>query len=82
MEDPRLSNDIDTGLNVKVVMWSYPIIKDGLIYMVDLRNGLYILEYEGRFEDEVSEITFLEGNSTIGHALCYEPVGTAPDYCD
>jgi hypothetical protein len=40
-----------------------------------------VLEYEGPFADEISEITFLEGNSNQGHALCYEPVGPAPDYC-
>jgi hypothetical protein len=81
LEDPRLSDDPDTGLNEKVVMWSYPIIKDGLIYVVDLRNGLYVLRYEGRHEEEVDEITFLEGNSNLGHALCYEPVGAPPAYC-
>jgi Endonuclease NucS N-terminal PH-like domain len=43
---------------------SYPIIQDGLIYMVD----------------EVNEITFLEGNSNQGHAHCYEPVGAPPSY--
>ena len=29
LEEPRLSSDPDTGSNEKVVMWSYPIIKDG-----------------------------------------------------
>ena len=82
LEDPRLSSDPDTGRNEKVVMWSYPIIRDGLIYVVDLRNGLYVLKYEGAFEKEVKRITFLDGNSNQGHALCYEPVGRAPDYCD
>jgi hypothetical protein len=81
LEDPRLSSDPDTGLNEKVVMWSYPIIQDGLIYVVDLRNGLYILRYDGRLEDEVNDVTFLEGNSNQGHALCYEPVGAPPAYC-
>jgi hypothetical protein len=60
LEDPRLSSDPDTGRHEKVVMWSYPIIKDGLIYVVDLRNG----------------------NSNQGDALCFEPVGAAPGYCD
>ena len=82
LEDPRLSSDPDTGRHEKVVMWSYPIIKDGLIYVVDLRNGLYILKYRGAFEKEVSRIGFLEGNSNQGDALCYEPVGSAPSYCD
>jgi hypothetical protein len=82
LEDPRLSSDPDTGRQEKVVMWSYPIIKDGLIYVVDLRNGLYVLEYRGAFEREVGRIGFLEGNSNQGDALCYEPVGGAPGYCD
>ena len=81
LEDPRLSSDPDTGLHEKVVMWSYPIIKDGLIYVVDLSNGLYILRYDGPHEDEVNDVTFLEGNSNQGHALCFEPVGTPPAYC-
>ena len=74
LEDPRLSSDPDTGNGEKVVMWSYPIIQDGLVYVVDLRNGFYVLKYKGRYEDEVGEIKFLEGNSNLGNALCYEPV--------
>jgi hypothetical protein len=81
LEDPRLSSDPDTGRNEKVVMWSYPIIQNGLIYVVDLRNGLYVLKYQGPFEKEVQRIRFLEGNSNQGNALCYEPVGPAPSYC-
>jgi hypothetical protein len=82
LEDPRLSSDPDTGRHEKVVMWSYPIIKDGLIYVVDLRNGLYVLKYNGPFEREVRRIGFLEGNSNQGDALCFDPVGSTPDYCD
>ena len=82
LEDPRLSSDPDTGRHEKVVMWSYPIIKDGLIYVVDLRNGLYVLKYRGALSKEVKRTEFLEGNSNQGDALCFEPVGTAPDYCD
>ena len=63
-EDPALSR----GPN-KDVMWSYPIIKDGLIYVVDIRNGLYILRYTGPHADEVNEIEFLEGNSNLGDAV-------------
>ena len=81
LEDPRLSSDRDTGRNEKVVMWSYVVIQDGLLYVVDLRNGLYVLEYGGAFESEVQRIRFLDGNSNQGDALCYEPVGTAPSYC-
>jgi len=49
--------------------------------VVDLRNGLYILRYDGRLEDEVNDVTFLEGNSNQGHALCLDPVGAPPAYC-
>ena len=66
-EDPALSSGAD-----KVVMWSYPIIKDGLIYVVDIRNGLYILKYHGPFEEEVAAIRFLEGNSNLGEAQLWE----------
>jgi hypothetical protein len=62
-EDPALSR----GPN-KVVFWSYPVIKDGLIYVVDIRNGLYILRYTGPHANEVNTIKFLEGNSNLGDA--------------
>src|SRR6266566_2917844 len=63
-EDPALSR----GPN-KVVMWSYPIISKGLIYVVDIRNGLYVLQYTGPHADEVKQIHFLEGNSNLGDAV-------------
>ena len=66
-EDPALSR----GPN-KTIMWSYPIIKDGLIYVVDIRNGLYILRYTGPHADEVSNVKFLEGNSNLGDAAALE----------
>jgi len=66
-EDPVLSSGLD-----KIVMWSYPIIKDGLMYVVDVRNGLYILRYHGPFEGEVAEIRFLEGNSNLGEAQLWQ----------
>ena len=63
-EDPALS----AGPN-KVVMWSFPIIRHGLIYVVDIRNGLYVMRYTGRHHREVDRIRFLEGNSNLGDAL-------------
>jgi hypothetical protein len=63
-EDPALS----AGPN-KVVMWSFPIVRDGLVYVVDIRNGFYILRYTGPFAAEVSGLRFLEGNSNLGDAL-------------
>ena len=81
LEDGRLSSDADTGRNEKVVMWSYAVVKDGLIYVVDLRNGLYVLQYRGPHAAEVDRIRFLDGNSNQGDALCFDPVGRAPRYC-
>jgi hypothetical protein len=66
-EDPALSSGQD-----KVVVWSYPIIQKGLIYVVDVRNGLYILKYKGPYDREVSSVGFIEGNSNLGTALRFE----------
>jgi hypothetical protein len=66
-EDPALSMGRD-----KVVMWSFPVIQDGLIYVVDVRNGLYILRYDGPHAREVSRVGFLDGNSNSGDAVRLE----------
>lgn len=52
-----------------VESWSYPIIRDGLIYFADNRNGLYIVSYSGRYASEVSRTGFAEGNSNNTAAL-------------
>jgi hypothetical protein len=62
-EDPALS----AGPN-KNVMWSFPVIRRGLIYVVDIRNGLFVLRYTGKQSHEVARIRFLEGNSDLGDA--------------
>ncbi len=62
-EDPALSR----GPN-KVVLWSYPVIRNGLIYAIDIRNGLYILRYTGPHAAEALDIHFFEGNSNLGDA--------------
>jgi hypothetical protein len=58
VEDPGLGGN-------HVEMWSYPIIKDGLIYVVDVRNGLYVLRYTGTHAAQVSATSFAEGNSNL-----------------
>jgi len=63
-EDPALS----AGPK-KVVMWSFPIIRAGLIYVIDIRNGLYVLQYTGAHRREVRRISFLEGNSNLGDGV-------------
>ncbi|HEY5946818.1 MAG TPA: hypothetical protein VIV40_15050 [Kofleriaceae bacterium] len=65
VEDPGLSGS-------KVEMWSYPVIKDGLIYVVDSRNGLYVLRYNGHRAEEIKQRRFLEGNSNLGAYLSRE----------
>ena len=67
-EDPGLSQGT-ASRNNKTVFWSYPIIKDGLIYVIDIRNGLFVFKYTGPHSQEVREIEFLEGNSNLGDAV-------------
>lgn len=67
-EDPALSVGRD-----KVVMWSFPVVQNGLIYAVDLRNGLYILRYRGPHATELSDVRFLDGNSNSGDVGRFEP---------
>jgi hypothetical protein len=57
-EDPGLGGD-------QVEMWSYPVIQDGLIYVADVRNGLYVLRYHGPWSDQIDAVAFLEGNSNL-----------------
>ena len=78
LEDPRLSSDPDTGRHEKVVMWSYPIVKDGLIYVIDLRNGLYVLKYRGDFEKEVSRRQVPRGRLEPGRRPLLRAGGQRP----
>lgn len=56
----------DPGLGgAPIEMWSTPVIADGLIYVVDVRNGLYILRYRGPYEEQLAADPFLEGNSNL-----------------
>ena len=72
-EDPGLSQGT-ASRNNKTVFWSYPIIKDGLIYVIDIRNGLFIFKYTGPHAGEVKEVHFLEGNSNLGDALSLDGI--------
>lgn len=44
---------------------STPIVRDGLIYVLDGRNGLDIVRYTGPFADELTADTRIEGNSNL-----------------
>jgi hypothetical protein len=50
-------------------MWSYPISRKGLIYVIDIRNDLYILRYTSPHWQEAAGSHFLEGNSNLGDAV-------------
>ncbi|MGH2535054.1 MAG: LVIVD repeat-containing protein [Thermomicrobiales bacterium] len=56
------ADDFSLG-SYAVRMWSSPIIRDGLIYVVDIRNGLYVLRYTGPNADAIERIDFAEGNA-------------------
>lgn len=57
-EDPVLGGS-------PVEMWSYPVLDGGLIYVVDVRNGLYVLGYHGQWGEQITERRFREGNSNL-----------------
>jgi len=49
--------------------WSYPILSRGLIYLVDINQGLLVLRYTGPHQDEVAATAFAEGNSNLRAAV-------------
>ena len=55
---PGSSVDTFTG-----AMWSYPVVQDGLIYVVDIDQGLFVLRYKGKYASELGRAAFVEGNS-------------------
>ncbi|MGH2561901.1 MAG: LVIVD repeat-containing protein [Thermomicrobiales bacterium] len=56
------ADDFSLG-SYAVRLWSSPIIRDGLIYVVDIRNGLYVLRYTGPNAEAIERIAFAEGNA-------------------
>ena len=59
-EDPAV-----TAGRHKIAMWSFPIVKNGLIYVADIRNGLYVLRYSGTAAAQVDRTIFREANSNL-----------------
>ena len=80
-EDPALGggniDNVAGGTRDKVIMWSFPVVSEGLIYVVDLRNGLYVLEYDGELDDAVDGRRFAEGNSNVGDVVAAEAAAGA-----
>ena len=54
-----------------VSTWSYPVIRDGLIFVADIRSGLYILRAKpgSALAADLASFRFLEGNSNLGAFL-------------
>jgi hypothetical protein len=61
---PAVAADDLTLGSYPVRMWSSPIVRDGLVYVVDIRNGLAILRYTGPGAAYVNRIRFAEANAT------------------
>ena len=56
--DPRLGGTLS-------MTWSYPIVHDGLIYVADINQGLYVLRYQGQRAEQLARVAFAEGNSNL-----------------
>jgi hypothetical protein len=54
-----------------VATWSYPVVRDGLIYVTDIRNGLYILRATPGSDLDIAlnAVPFAEGNSNLGSLI-------------
>ena len=48
-----------------VQMFSHPILREGLIYVIDSVSGLYILRYTGPRMDKVNAVLRAEGNLSV-----------------
>jgi hypothetical protein len=59
-------------------MWSYPVVQKGLIYVVDIDLGLYILKYTGPHAAEVNKAAFVEGNSSPSRYTAKAPIIRRP----
>jgi hypothetical protein len=59
-------------------MWSYPVVQNGLVYVVDIDLGLYVLRYTGKHAAEVARAAFVEGNSSPSRYTAKAPVLRRP----
>ncbi len=59
--------------------WSYPIVRDGLVYVADINQGLLVVRYRGPHEEELARLAFAEGNSNLTQvAAAHSPAPSAP----
>jgi hypothetical protein len=59
-------------------MWSYPVVQNGLVYVVDIDLGLFVLKYTGKGANEVAQAAFVEGNSAPSRYSRKDPVIRRP----
>jgi hypothetical protein len=48
-----------------VQLWSYPILREGFLYVSDIQSGLYILRYTGPLAESINRLPLAEGNVTV-----------------
>jgi hypothetical protein len=68
--------DIQLGTTASMT-WSYPVISGGLIYVVDINQGLLVYRYQGLHQDEIESAGFVEGNSNLGSVPSPNPIPAA-----
>jgi hypothetical protein len=52
-------------------------VRDGLIYVSDINQGLYVLRYGGPHQEQVARVAFAEGNSNLSKLRSVAPSPTA-----
>jgi hypothetical protein len=55
-------------------------VQNGLIYVVDIDLGLYILKYTGKWSNEVKQAAYVEGNSAPSRYTKSAPVIRRPAF--
>jgi hypothetical protein len=46
-------------------LWSYPILRQGLLYVSDIQSGLHILRYTGPGAEALAGVAHAEGNVSV-----------------
>ena len=69
----------DPQLGVTAALtWSYPIVRNGLIYVSDINQGLYVLRYQGPHSAQLASAAFVEGNSNLTVVAAPSPGPSGP----
>lgn len=69
----------DPQLGATVTMtWSYPIVRDGLVYVADIDEGLLVLRYRGPHQEQVDQVAFADGSGNLTALLPPSPSPPTP----